>query len=212
MRRTETTVNGRISTPTRIAWWAFFAVPLALLFVLLVARPAMALTVEAGPFAVSSPSPSANEENEGEEESEATEEEEEEEEEEGGSPPTECLLQTARVQAFAYPAQNRLRLAIHYTATEPTKATVSYRFSGGKGPLRFAQSKQHLGQAGSIRLSDKLSASEASKVTAAGDFTVEIRIPGTPASCRSFDTRHLTIEHGGGDRLTWFQVESARGA
>jgi hypothetical protein len=204
-------------TTTRIAWWAFFAVPLGLLIVLLVARPVAALPLPTGPLADPAISlPPDEEEDEGDEtEDEGEEEELEEDEEEDGEddfPPSDCLLRTARARVFAYPAQNRVRLLIHYTAAEPTDATVAYRLAGAKGPLRFADGGQHLGKAGSIRLSRNLSAGQTSKVSAATSFTVEIRIPDTPRSCRSFDTRHLTIEHGGGRRLTWLQSESALGA
>ncbi|HEY5052970.1 MAG TPA: hypothetical protein VII45_06130 [Solirubrobacterales bacterium] len=219
MQRTGTTAPGQMPAATRIAWWAFFAVPVALLVVLLVARPAAALTLHTGPNVGPALSlPSDEEEDEGEEESEEEEledeaaEEEELEDEEGNHPPAECLLQTARAQAFAYPAQDKVRLLIHYTSTEPTEAAVAYRLTGDKGALKFAAAKQRLGNSGAIRLSESLSTSQASKVSAANSFTVEVRIPATPHSCRRFDTRHLTIEHGGGNRLTWLQSESVFGA
>jgi hypothetical protein len=201
-------------TTTRITWWAFFAVvPLALLIVLLVARPAAAFTIPTGPYAgpslsVSDTEEEGEEENEGEESEDEESEEEENEGEEGDSAPAECLLQTARAQAFAYPTQNRLRLSIHYTAIEPAETTIAYRLNGGKGSMKFTEPGQHLGRAGSIRLSESLSDSQVAKVSAADSFTVELQIAATPRSCRRFDTRHLNIEHGGGHRLTWMQSES----
>jgi hypothetical protein len=219
MQRTDTTAPGQMPAATRIAWWAFFAVPVALLVALLVARPAAALTLRAGPVTGPALSLPLDEEDEGESEEESAEEledeaseEEEFEDEESDHPPAECLLQTVRAQAFAYPAQDKVRLLIRYTSTEPTEAAVTYRLAGGKGALRFTEAKEHLAKAGSIRLSASLSTSQTSKVSAADSFTVELHIPATPHSCRRFDTRHLTIEHGGGNRLTWLQSESVFGA
>jgi hypothetical protein len=217
MQSTDTTVPGRMPTSTRIAWWAFFAIPVALLAMLLVARPAAALTIHAGPISGPTLSTPFDEEDEGEEseeeELEAEDAEEEElEDEEAGLPPAECLLQTAHAQAFAYPTQNKVKLLIRYTSTESTDATVSYRLSGSKGGLKLPDAKQHLNEAGTIRLTESLSPSQASKAAAANSFTVEIRIPGTPHSCRRFDTLHLTIEHGGGNRLAWLQAKPTRSA
>jgi hypothetical protein len=149
-------------------------------------------------------------EEDAEEEAEREEEEEEEEEEET-SPPPECLLQTARAQAFAYPSQGKLRLLIRYTATAPTEAAIDYHLKGGKGSLKFAEAKQHLGQTGSIHLSENLSKSETSKAVAAKSFTVELHIPMAPHYCQRFYTRHLTIEHASASRLTWLQSDSIFG-
>jgi hypothetical protein len=200
-------------TAMRFAWCALPAAILALLVVLLVARPAAALSVSNGPLFGPSTSPPGEEEVEGESEDEELEGEEGEGEgEESAGPPADCLLQTARAKVSVYAAQGRVRLQIRYTSTAPTDATVVYSLSGNKGSLKFAATKQHLAMAGSIRLSENLGKSAMAKAAAAKSFVVELRIPATPHSCRRFDTRHLTIEHSGGRRVTWLQSESASGA
>jgi len=146
-----------------------------------------------------------------EEEGESEEEELEAEEEEETYPPAECFLQTARAQAFAYPAQGKVRLSIHYTSTEPTEASVSYRLKGSKGSLRFPESRQHLAKSGQIRLSENLSKAAMSKALAAKGFKVELRIPEAPSYCRPFSVRHLTIEHTSASRTTWLQSDPIYG-
>lgn len=199
---------------TQLTWWAFFAIPLALLLVLLVARPAAALSLNLGPISSPAISSPEDEEETEEDESEAEEEEleAEEDEEENGQPPAECLLRTARAQAFVYPSQGKVRLLIHYTAMEPTDAGVAYRLSGSKGSLKFPSADAHLAHSGSIHLSESLGHGAIAKAAAAKSFTVELRIPATPHSCHRFDIRHLTVEHGGANRPTWLQAESIYGA
>jgi hypothetical protein len=221
MRRTDTAPAGYAVTIARIAWWACVAALLALLLLFLLARPAAASTLgrgqAAGPLILvpsenEGEDESEDEELEAEEEEEGEEEEEEEAREEEGLPPVECVLETARAQAFAYPTQNKLRLLIHYTATEPTEAMVEYRLKGGKGSLRLGEAKQHLDRAGLIRVTDNLGAGAMSKASAAKSVTVELHIPDTPSSCRHFDIRHLKIEHETDSRVTWLQSESVFGA
>lgn len=218
MRSTETSLPAPAKA-TRIAWWACIAAPLVLLLILLAARPAAAAALPpeqiTGPIMILLPSDSEEESEEEIEEFEAEEAEEEEEEAEEeaeeGIPPATCLLQTARAQAFAYPSRNKVRLLIHYTATDPTDATVVYRLKGDKGSVSFDQAKQHLERSGVIRLSENLSEGAMSKASAAKSFTVELHIADTPSYCRRFETRHLTLEHESESRVTWLQSESVFG-
>lgn len=202
----------------RIAWCAL----LSLLIVLFAARPAAAASVGAGPPTLGAgplfglPIPLAgddeaedeefDEEELEESEEEVAEEDEEAEAEESALPPTDCLLQTTRAKVSVYAAKNKVRLQIRYTSTAPTDATVAYRLTGSRGPLKFPEAKQHLALAGSIRLSANLTDSAMSKAVAAKSFVVELRIPATPRACRRFDTRHLTIERGSSRRETWLQA------
>jgi hypothetical protein len=192
----------------------FLLVVLALSAMLGVAAPAGALKAvsqQTGALPTAAFSGEEFDESEETEEEAELEKEEEEEEEEETSPPPECLLQTARAQAFAYPSQSKVLLLIHYTSTAPTEAAIDYRLKGGKGTFKFAEAKQHLATAGLIRLTDNLGKITMSKALAAKSFTVELHIPAAPHYCQRFQTRHLTIEHASGSRVTWLQSDSIFG-
>jgi hypothetical protein len=154
----------------------------------------------------------SEDEEEGEDFFEADEVEEEgEAEDESPFPPDECVLRTARSQVFAYPAQDRVRLLISYTALAPAEVAVDYRLAGRKGSLGLGWKRRHLATQGRLQLTAHLSEAKMDVVEAARSFTVDTDIVAAPAYCRRFYTRHLGLRHGGRSRLVWSQSDSIFG-
>lgn len=145
------------------------------------------------------------------EEEEESEEDEWEEWEEGEEPPVECLLRTASGRAVVPDEQDKLLLTIRYSAFEPTEATIDYRLRGAKGSLRLPQSRQRLGERGVLRIAEPLSPNEAERARAARDFTVQIRIAGTPKECLPLSVRRLTIKRSVHGQHVWRQSGSVFG-
>jgi hypothetical protein len=150
---------------------------------------------------------------EGEEEEDLLEADEGDEEAEDASPfpPEECVLRTMRSQVFAYPAQDRVRLVISYTALEPAEAVIDYRLTGRKSALGLGQKRRRLATQGRLQLTAHLSKARMSLVQAAKAFTVDADIVAAPAYCQRFSTRHLDIRHSGRGRLAWSQSDSIFG-
>ncbi|HSK49024.1 MAG TPA: hypothetical protein VK889_00870 [Solirubrobacterales bacterium] len=139
------------------------------------------------------------------------EEDEWEEWEEGEEPPVECLLRSASGRAVVPDEQDKLLLTIRYSAFARTEAAVDYRLRGAKGSLHLPQSRQRLGERGVIRIAEPLSQNEAARARAARDFTVQIRIAGTPKECLPLSIRRLTIKRSVHDQLVWRQAGSVFG-
>jgi hypothetical protein len=139
------------------------------------------------------------------------EDDEWEEWEAGEEPPVECLLRSASAKATVPAKQDRLLLTISYSTYERTEATIDYRLRGAKGSLHLPQARQRLGERGVLHVTEPLSESEAERARAAKDFTVQIRIAGTPSECRSISIRRLTIKRSAHNQLTWRQSGSIFG-
>jgi hypothetical protein len=206
------------------------------LAVVALATPAHGMTIDEEPFGETSDVPSfvleiddpadqaaeecVEEEDEAEEEAEEVEEEAAEEEVECEAeaedaspfPPEECLLRTARARAFSNTEQDKLRLAIHYTALVPIEVSVEYRLEGGKGTLRLREARRHFSQHGVFRTSETLNEAQMTKVRAARDFAVQFHIPDAPTYCNRYYERRLSIRHSGAHhRLAWLQSDSIFG-
>jgi hypothetical protein len=151
---------------------------------------------------------STEEEEEGEAETEEPEEEGEAEEEEFEAPgtlflPLDCLLRSADARATASIAHASVRLTIHYTSYEPTEVTVAYWLKGGKGSLKFGETRRHFSERGTFRVSEHLDDSAMAKVRAARAFIVSLDVPATPSYCDRYSTQRLTVKKVRGDRATW---------
>lgn len=211
---------------TRLAWLVAFAVPMAVLALLALAKPAPALDRGyAVAFAPSEPvlSPPAiqaleewDEEEEGEVEEEEgedfAEEDEEEEGEVGGVfPPEECLLRTARSRVLAYPGPDKVKLTVNYTALAPADVAVDYRLTGKGGSLALGQVKRRFGKHGVLRLTAHLGEARMKRVLSARSFTVDFDIAAAPSYCQRFYTHRLAIKRSAQKRTAWLQSDSPFG-
>lgn len=182
----------------RIAWLATFVVPLvltALLLVVVKSTPAAPVPPSTVPFSLDDEFEGETEGDfelevmcvEAEEELEADELAEEEleaicaevEEEgaatggTGGASPTHCVLRSAN--AHATTKNDKLKLTIGYTTTEPTDATVEIK----QGATRIATLNRHLGRSGVLRYTKQLGEN------ADGKLTVRIKPQTGAAGCPS---------------------------
>lgn len=205
---------------TRIAWIALLVLGLALMALLLAAKPAHSAPSHAGPVVPGSTgfAPLDNEVEEEEFEVDAEEEcfEAEEEFQEGEISneeldefceeangagailPEECLLRTFRPQLVA--TNSKAQLTIRYTTYESTKATVDYGLSG----LHLGTAKLHLGRKGILHLTKHLNDSQAAKARASHKAKVQIRIPSAPSQCKRFFSSQLTVKPGSSDQAITF--------
>jgi hypothetical protein len=221
MRRTPAPTSDETSA-ARLAWWASFLATLALVAVLGMAKSAQALTLPATSGAGAIPAlaaPVAEAAEEDETEAEASEdeefeaeacetgEEEECEDESGLEAPPECLLSSARATIFASGNSDRVRLQLRYTTTSPTAVAVDYGLHGGRGSLYLGGEKKRFARKGVLRLNRSLTEAQMSKVMAAKDFTVRIRVPAAPRYCQSLFERHLNVRRATPRGLTWLQSE-----
>jgi len=179
---------------------------LTLLLVLGLAQSAQA-TVESDAAAPFESIAEISEEDEAEEEEcaeasdEAEEECEAEADESGASSGEECLLRTARARIVAFPAHNRVRLTLGYTAFAPAHATVEYLVKQN----RLGAGDRSLGRSGVVRLSQHLGDNEMGRLQASHRLTVVVRIPGVPQRCEQLETYRLALEHSSDSRVTWSQ-------
>jgi hypothetical protein len=221
---TDTTAHDRTARIARVAWFATFVAPLILAALLLGVKSAQA----------ASPLPSltllAFEEEDEAEFAEAECEIAKEEVEEGelskaegdeicreddgegrktasgsDAAPEECLLRSVQARLVADDSPGGVRLTVGYTTYEPTTATVDLSARGGKGLLHLGTAKRHFGRSGVIRLTESLAEPKMAKVDAAARFTVQIHIPGSPGSCRRFETEQLTVKKASKDLAVWSQ-------
>lgn len=215
MRRKPVPALGNEAQAARIAWWVSFLATLALIALLGLAKSAQAATLPdpALPPVLSAPT----EEEEGEaaasedEEIEAEECEEEEagecEEEEGVKAPAECLLSTVEAMIFASGNSDKVRLQIRYATTSPTAVAIDYGLHGAKGSLFLGSERKRFGRKGVLRLNSTLTEAQMTKVMAARDFAVRLRVPAAPRWCQSFFDRHLDVRRATPRGLTWLSSE-----
>ncbi|MET0559270.1 MAG: hypothetical protein ABW065_11435 [Solirubrobacterales bacterium] len=197
----------------RVAWWVAFAITIALVVGLGMARSADAANLALpGPSASIQPPfedgeeceadepDCAEEEGEGEEECELDEDGFEEcvgsEEDEDEAPP-ECLLTTARPRISIAADQERLRLDVRYTLAAPADVSISLRSSGSKGALALPAGKRHLSRSGSFHETTQLTGTETERALAAKQFTVRLHVLDVPGSCNRYEFRHLRVRRGG---------------
>jgi hypothetical protein len=215
--KSETTLR-HVDTP-RIVWLVSVVIPLVLVALLCVARPADAAVV--GPPA---PPPELEEEFEEEPEEEPEEECEEVEEglveceeaeaageQTGPYPPAECLLRTARARVFTYTSRDELRLVVRYTSVAPAKVYVDFRLKSSKGSLKLGLVKRRFSKRGLFRLNESLSDARMERVRAAKRFVVTLDIPAAPSYCHRYYTRRLTIKKTVHGQAVWFQSDSIFG-
>jgi hypothetical protein len=191
----------------RGTWVVSFVIPIVVLLVLLLAAKPSSADPAASPPPLAL---SAEEEAESSEE-EGSEEEEEEGEESEPGPPGECVLQTAKARAFAYPRQNKMRLVIHYTALASTDVVIEYRTESRKGSLVLGQTLRESSMQGVFRLTESITAGKMKKLQAARRLTVTMHIPVAPDYCEQFHSRHLTIRRAARNQVVWLQSDSIFG-
>lgn len=136
--------------------------------------------------------------------SEEGEAEEPEEESEGsGPPPEECNLYVATARIVTSDRNDSVRLTVQYEASEATNVKVEYWLKGGRGSFQLKPLRRHMSTSGTIQASERLSAPEMAKVSAARVFVVHLEIPGLPHYCEPYATRRLTAKRESGNRTTW---------
>jgi hypothetical protein len=111
--------------------------------------------------------------------------------------PPECLLTTARPRVSISAAQQRLRLDVRYTLTDPADVAIGLRSSGGKGSMAVPTTKHHLSHSGNFHETFELSEAETERALGAKQFTVRLHVLDVPWSCHRYDFRHLNVRHGG---------------
>jgi hypothetical protein len=131
---------------------------------------------------------------------------------EGGQPPEECLLRSARARLVSSAAQNRVKLAVNYTAFAPTDAYIDYELIGGRGTLESPAAHQRLAEKGTFTLSRRLDGAEMEKARAARRVTVFLDVPSAPPNCRPFEIRHLTTRRSLHSQVVWLQPGTIFGA
>jgi hypothetical protein len=196
---TETTAHDQTARIARLAWLFTFVVPLILAALLLGVKSAQAATPVLGltPLAFEEQL-ALGEEDELEEEAEFAEEEceiAEEEREEGelGEVAVEaiceadvgtsaadgrCPLRSARARAVE--RNDRLKVTVGYTTSEPTGATIEVR----SGSTRIVSVHRHLGKSGVLRIAKDLGRKQAKRIV------VRFRAP----SCEGFQTKPSKID------------------
>lgn len=190
---------GHAARIARITWVFSFVIPLVVLLVLLLAaKPSAALPASPPPSSESSA------------ETEGEAEESEEEEVEPG-PPGECVLQTARARAFAYPRQNKVRLVVRYSALASTDVVIEYRTTSRKGSLLLGETLRESAMQGVFRLTESITAGKMKRVQAARSLTVTMHIPVAPDYCEKYYSRHLTIRRAARNQVVWLQSDSIFG-
>ena len=216
MRRKPGTLVDHEVQLARLAWWAAFLATLALVAVLGIARSAQAATFPAQSLALTNPTAFDEEdeagasEDEGFEWDECGEEEEcEDEDGDGAMAPSECLLLKADATVFAAGNQDLVRLQLRYDTAAPTNVSVAYGLHGSKGSLYLGNEKKHFGKHGVLRLSKDLTEAQMTKVMAAKDFTVRMRVADAPGYCAPFFDRHLDIPPGDPQRARLATVRIA---
>ena len=202
----------------RLAWLLSFAITLAVIVALLLAKAAQAAEIgtDGGlvtPLAsVAMVDDESEEESEGEFEEEEEGEEEEFEDEELIEPPAECGLRTARAAVVADASQSKVRTQISYTSFAPVRVAIDFRLHGGKGSLTIGRERKRLSYAGVVHANERLGKAQLAKVLAARDFTVTVRVLDAPGYCKRYFDRHLKSRRSSGDRITWLQSDSVFGA
>jgi hypothetical protein len=205
----------------RLAWLLSFAITLAVIIALLLAKAAQAAEIGTGGGLLSPLASISIVDDEGEEDEEEDDGEEGELEEEEGEeleeeeailePPAECGLRTARASVVAYASQSKVRTQISYTSFAPVRVAVGFRLHGGKGSLTLGRERRRLSYAGVVHGSARLGKSQLAKVLAARDFTVTVRVLDAPGYCKRYFDRHLKSRRSSGDRITWLQSDSVFG-
>lgn len=203
-------------TQTKDRLWTALAI--ALLGILLMARPALAATSPVSPQPHTSTFEGESEEEieegeEGDEEWEETEneddggweqifdeEEPEEESPKGGnqSPPsTQCPLGSVKPQAFFTRNSGNLRLFLRYRSDSPTSVDVEFWLKGNKSP-QLDSAQHQLNENGVLHLGRHLGQGAQSKIDGAPVVIVQVKASAAPPNCKSKVTKRLTAKSGGG--------------
>ncbi len=223
MRRRLEDSNPEEAQAARAAWLAAFVTTVVLLALLGFVRSAEASTL-AGAETPAGPAETEEEflfgeggEAEEEDELEACSEIADEEAAEACAAKVEereifevCNLSSAEATVAARPSHDRIRLAIHYRALSPATVRIGVRFHGGKGSGNLGQSTAHLSQNGTFKESIRLGDTLMARALAAREFTVTLRISGTPSRCTSEFDQALSSRHAVGKGLVWSDPDAGK--
>jgi hypothetical protein len=121
---------------------------------------------------------------------------------------SECRLSVAEATVATVPAQDQVRLTVHYRTVEPSAVAVELRLRGAHGPLDLGVDSGHFAESGTFHATEQLSEPEMDRAMAAREFTVGIHAVNSPRFCREIFERHLTAHHGG----RWSDPTAARRA
>lgn len=220
MRRRPALAASPEDHAARFAWWVAFLVTICLVAALGLARSAQAATAPGPALPTLSllafddeDEAEASEDDEGfefefcEDEDEAEYCEAEEDGPGGPEAPPECLLSSAQASVSATPNRDRVKLQIRYSMSSPSAVAVDYGLHGAKGSLFLGSERRQLGRSGVLRLSEDLSEIQMTKVLAAKNFVVRLRVPAAPRYCQSLFDRQLDVRRATPAGLTWQQSE-----
>ena len=136
-------------------------------------------------------------------------EESEEESEESSPPPEECNLYATTARLVASDRSDTVHLTVRYEAGEAADIKVEYWLKGARGSFQLKSLRRQMSTRGTIQGSERLSAHEMAKVSAARAFVVHLEIPGLPRYCQPYLTRRLTAKHESGARRSGRNRRSA---
>lgn len=132
------------------------------------------------------------------------------EEEAGASASEECMLASASAKVSAATEPGKVRLVLRYTTHSPTVMIVRYSLRGAKGSLNLGKDRQRFDRSGVFRDTEVLPDRQMAKVTAAREFTVELRAVNSPSYCRELFEQHLTARRSVPGGLLWTDPSADR--
>jgi hypothetical protein len=95
-----------------------------------------------------------------------------------------CVLEDARAAVTVNPGKRRLRLTVRYRTSAPgAEVVVEATLQGPQGAVRLGASHARFHRFGVYRDSFELAGKQTKKASVAGDFLVELRVAGEPATC-----------------------------
>ena len=95
----------------------------------------------------------------------------------------ECLLKNASAAITANPGKRRLRLTVHYRTLKPATVSVEATLEGPKGVVHLGTDHARFRRSGVYRDTFGLSEKQTKKAAAAREFSVQLHVVNTPASC-----------------------------
>jgi hypothetical protein len=121
--------------------------------------------------------------------------------------PESCTPYRANASIVALERRDTVRLKVSYTSDKATTVEVEYWLEGSRGALQMKSLQRRMSRQGSLRVVERLSDREMSKVRAARAFVVDLDMAGVPSYRERYCTRHLTTRERRGDRMVWSEPE-----
>jgi hypothetical protein len=117
--------------------------------------------------------------------------------------PAECFVRTTAATIATDPANDTVRLSLHYTSWTPATVSVSYRLLGGKGGLTLGHATKHFGKKGVLNLTADLTDAEMVRAAAAQEFDVAVHAVNSPGYCGKIFAQQLSAHKADGKRRVW---------